>query len=273
MITINNDSQSLGTQQILNSSQSKTETAIERLASGKQLNSAKDDAANLAIALKYASELSSGQQAYRNINDGISMLQVAEGGLGEMNQLVGRMEELAIRSGNGSLNSDDRSALQSEMDGLQQEVMRLAEATTFNGNPLLSGGDPLQLQLGTEAGDGLTVAGIDATAELGGLGFGTIDISSAASTPAALDIIGQAQTFISDSRGSIASNMNRIESAAASLQVEQENVAAAKSRIEDADYARQIADLTASMIQNQSGQAMLAQANVSSQTAMAMLNI
>ncbi|MBF0220212.1 MAG: flagellin FliC [Gammaproteobacteria bacterium] len=272
MININSESNTLGVQQMLNGSQGRLESANEKLASGLKINRASDDAANLAVAIKYANELAGGNKGLQNSNDAISMLQVADGGLAAMSDITLRMQELATQSGNGALSKDDRATLQGEMQQLQSEMVRIAKTTKFNGISLLADDSQRQFQLGAEAGNGVALGGIDAASSLGGLGIGSIDLSSTTSSPAALDIIGAAQGYINQNLAAISANMSRIESAATSLKVKKENVAAARSRIMDTDYAQEVANRTSALIQNQSGQAMLAQANVSAQPALAMLN-
>jgi flagellin len=216
--------------------------ALGRIGSGKRIRSASDDAAGLAIAKQLLAELGSAQMASRNIDYGVSHVDIAEGALQQQHDLVSRMRELAVQSGSDTLNETDRSAIQAEFAQLQAEVGRIAETTEFNGNALLKGGET-ELQIGTGNGveDRLAVPTPDSG--IAALGLDVVDLSTAASARDALDSFDAASDVLSQSRASIGATRNRLEGALDSNAVTMENIAAAASRIEDADIARETSEL------------------------------
>jgi flagellin len=248
---INTNIASLNTQRALSSSQGSLNQAIQRLSSGMRINSAKDDAAGMAIATTLDSKMRGDTVAIRNSNDAISMSQTAEGALQKQTDALQRMRELAVQSANGSNSSTDRANLEAEFTQLDAEVQRLS-TTTFNGIDVFAS---TTFQIGAAASDTLASSSIAATTSTGA------SIASASAATAALSTIDTALTSINTNRATLGATQNRFESVISSLQVNVENTAASKSRIMDADYAMETANLTRGQILQQASTAMLAQAN------------
>jgi len=248
---INTNIASLNTQRSLTTSQSSLNTAIQRLSSGMRINSAKDDAAGLAIATTLDSKMRGDTVAIRNSNDAISMSQTAEGALQKQTDALQRMRELAVQAANGSNSSTDRANLQAEYEQLDEEVGRLAN-TSFNGVDVFGS---TTFQIGSASSDTLASTSVAASTGVGG------SISSAGGATTALDDIDDALEAINTARATLGATQNRFESVISSLQVNIENTAASKSRIMDADYAVETANLTRGQILQQASTAMLAQAN------------
>lgn len=250
---INTNIASLNTQRNLGASQSSLNTAIQRLSSGLRVNSAKDDAAGLAVATRMDAQIRGMNVAIRNSNDAISFAQTAEGALGKVTDALQRMRELSVQSANGSLSDPDRTNLQAEFSQLDAEITRLA-GTKFNGTAVF-GATATTFQVGANAGDTIAVSAVTAPAATGG------DISTAAGATTAIGTIDTALDAINTNRATLGAVQNRFESVVSSLQVNVENASAAKSRIMDADFAAETASLTRGQILQQAGTAMLAQAN------------
>lgn len=249
---INTNIASLNTQRNLSSSQSALNTSLQRLSSGLRINSSKDDAAGLAIATRMDSQVRGQQVAIRNANDAISFAQVAEGGLSKQTDALQRMRELAVQSLNGTNTSTDRANLDAEFTQLSAEVLRLSTATKFNGSAVF--GSAQTFQVGADAGDTITTASVAAAAITG-------NVSSVATASTAVTAIDAALTAANTNRATLGAIQNRFESVVSNLQVSVENQSAAKSRIMDADFAQETANLTRGQILQQAGTAMLAQAN------------
>ncbi len=249
---INTNIASLNTQRNLSASQSSLNTSLQRLSSGLRINSSKDDAAGLAIATRMDSQVRGQQVAIRNANDAISFAQVAEGGLSKQTDALQRMRELAVQSINGTNTSTDRANLDAEFTQLSAEVTRLSTATKFNGTAVF--GAAQTFQVGADAGDTITTASV-AAATISG------NVSSVASASTAITAIDAALTAANTSRATLGAIQNRFESVVSNLQISVENQSSAKSRIMDADFAAETANLTRGQILQQAGTAMLAQAN------------
>jgi len=249
---INTNVASLNTQRSLNSSQNALGTALARLSSGLRINSAKDDAAGLAIATTLDSKMRGDTVAIRNANDAISMSQTAEGALQKQTDALQRMRELAVQAANGSNSSTDRANLQAEFSQLDAEITRLG-STKFNGVDVF--GSATTFQIGSAATDTLAASSVAATTAVGG------SIATAAGATSALTAIDTALTDINTKRATLGATQNRFESVISSLQVNVENTAASKSRIMDADFAMETASLTRAQILQQASTAMLSQAN------------
>ena len=272
---INTNMMSLNSQRALNKSQMSMQTSLERLSSGLRINRAKDDAAGLAITERITSQVRGLGQAIRNANDGISLLQTAEGALQETTNALQRMRELAIQSKNGTYNDSDRASLQDEFEALAAEIRRTARVTEFNNVNLLHNSQVLAMQVGWENGADniinvstgalLSTAGIQsavgsASAFIGGStgGTGSINMGQISNAITALDL---ALDFVSELRADFGAIQNRLESSVRNMENVIENQSAARSRIQDADFARETANLTRTQILQQAGTAMLAQAN------------
>lgn len=280
-ITINTNVASLNAQRNLSNSQSSLNTSMERLSSGLRINSAKDDAAGLAISDRMTSQIRGLDQAVRNANDGISVAQTAEGAMGEVTNILQRMRELSVQSANDSNSSADRASLQDEMDALVDEIDRIAEATEFNGRSLLNGtGGSLSFQVGSEGGVNnrisIDLSTLDMSADaLGGTGgpdLTAMDLTAAGNDVATiLDDIDTAISNVDSARGELGAAQNRFESTIANLSNISENVSAARSRILDADIAEETSNMTTQNILQQAGVSMLTQANQTPQLALSLL--
>ena len=288
--TINTNLVSLNAQRNLNASQNALSTSMQRLSSGLRVNSAKDDAAGLAIAERMNTQVRGMNVAMRNANDGISMAQVAEGALGKVSDIFQRMRELAVQAANGTNKTEDRASLNEEYVQLAQEATRTLGGTQFNGQSILASTDSYVFQIGSNNDDTLdriTIAGFDWTntgainavigatvltgASPGGDPPVLISGTDGTAAQAAITLIDEALVAISSQRGTFGAAQNRFENVVANLMVASENQAAARSRIMDADYAAETANLSRAQILQQAGNAMVAQANQLPQQVMALL--
>jgi len=275
---INTNVMALNSQRALGKSQMSMQTSLERLSSGLRINRSKDDAAGLAISERFTSQIRGLDQAIRNANDGISMLQTAEGALGEISNSLQRMRELAVQAANGTYNDSDRASLQDEFDALRNEITRISDVTEFNNINLLGTTASTSLQVGWENGANnvITVGRKDIMTESFGSGgianlSAGIDISNAASAQAVASLMTGALDSISNLRGDFGAVQNRLESAVRNMENVIENQSAARSRVMDADFARETANLTRTQILQQAGTAMLAQANQMPQGVLSLL--
>ena len=380
MSVINTNVMSLNAQRNLSTNSADLGTTIQRLSSGLRINSAKDDAAGLAISERFTTQIRGMDQAARNANDGISLAQTAEGALGEIGNNLQRIRELAVQASNGTNSQSDRDALQKEVAQLQSEIQRVAEQTNFNDTKLLDGSfTGVAFQVGANAGEIITISGIAnaQTSALGGAvtrysgsvavssitgsataidagdlvinnvdigaiaaagsaqeragqlaeainrvsaqtgvgasydpvsgelsltskaaititgaandatitgfanafaatsttttGIGAVNVSSFASAQMAIDVADEALTSVNSARADLGAIQNRFSSVVTNLQTTSENMSAARSRIMDADYAKETANLSRTQILQQAGTAMLAQANQSSQSVLSLL--
>tara|TARA_B100000768_G_scaffold112986_1_gene104661 strand:- start:618 stop:1514 length:897 start_codon:yes stop_codon:yes gene_type:complete len=270
---------------------------MERLSTGVRINSAKDDAAGLAISSKMTSQINGLNQAVRNANDAISMIQVAEGAMGEMTNMMQRMRELAVQSISDSNTSTDRTALDAEFDQLRLEVERIADNTQWNGTNLLDGSigtaGVVTFQIGANAGQTVAVTfkdfendtanvattalqvftgnKINASGTAGTNDLVDLDIATSSNAATALTALSGAISSIDTERASLGASMSRLEYAAENLTNVSQNSSAARSRIMDADYASETTELARTQIIQQAGTAMLAQANQSQQAVLALL--
>jgi len=269
---INTNIASLTAQRSLAKTSGEMATALQRLSSGLRVNSAKDDAAGLAISERLTAQVRGYNQAIRNAGDGISLAQTAEGGIEAITSSLQRMRELAVQAANYSNTNADRTAIQAEVSQLLSEVGRVAEQTKFNGNALLNGdfSSGGNFQVGANASEVIAVGGIadlDATA----LGINGIDVSTQAGATTALGLLDTAITTVTTERAELGASINRFEQTINNLRVTVENITAARSRIQDADFASETASLTRLQILQQSGTAVLSQANAIPQGVLGLL--
>lgn len=277
-LTINTNVASLNAQRNLTGTQSSLSVSLQRLSSGLRINSAKDDAAGLAIAERLQAQVRGFNVATRNANDAVSLMQVADGGAEQISNNVQRMRELAVQAANGTLNSGDRANLQVEFSALGKEISRLSEATKYNNIDLLnSGGETtftFQVGAGTTANDQITVSSVDLRAS-GDLSIDsgniTIDGSTASNALAAITNLDSAINTITSTRAGFGAALNRATAVISSLQIAVENQSAARGRIIDTDFAMETANLSRSQILQQAGTAMLAQANALPQQVLSLL--
>jgi len=271
-MTINTNVLSLDVQRNLNSTQNKLNTAISRLSSGLRINSAKDDAAGLAISDRMTAQVNGLNQAVRNSNDGISLAQTAEGALDEVTSNLQRMRELSVEAANGTNSASDLDSLQTEFDALVAEIGRTATDTEFNGIAVLNGGaagTTVTLQVGANSGQTIsfTIAASDATT----LGVNAEDVTTAAGAATAMDDIDAAIDAVDTIRSGLGAIQNRLTSTVANLTNVSENISSAQSQITDADYAAETANMTKAQILQQAGVAMLSQTNQLPQTVLSLL--
>ena len=283
--TINTNLVSLNAQRNLSVSQSSLATSMQRLSSGLRVNSAKDDAAGLAIAERMTSQVRGMNVAVRNANDAISLAQTAEGSLGKVGDLFQRMRELAVQSSNGTNSASDRISLNEEFVQLAQEATRTLAGTQFNGQNILATTNDSTFQIGannTSNIDRITIAAFDwagntditgtlGTSVITGTDRPTVQITDATTAQAALTSIDSALNAVNSQRANYGAAQNRFENVVATLMVANENQSAARSRIMDADYATETANLSRASILQQAGNAMVAQANQLPQQVLSLL--
>ena len=251
---------------------------MERLSTGKRINSASDDAAGLAIETRMTSQVRGLQQASRNANDGISMLQTADGAASEMNNMLQRMRELAVQAVNDTNTDTDRKYLQGEVTALLAEINRVADQTQYNGEAILDGTRAGNIQVGTEATQTVAfdIASIKTTnlGKYGDSGSSSLDSISVLDSTKATDALAKITDSIEQVAGDRAGYgalQNRLEYTVSNLMNVSEFTTAARSRISDADFAAESARLAKAQVLQQSGTAMLAQANASSQLALSLI--
>ena len=263
--TINTNLASLNAQRNLTGSQMSLATSMQRLSSGLRVNSAKDDAAGLAIASRMDAQVRGINVAIRNANDGISLAQTAEGALATVTDALQRMRELAVQAQNGTNGTTDRANMDTEYQQLSQEITRIAAQTKFNGTAIVGPSAGAQVfQVGPNNGDTLTVTTTTVTTVGGSL-------TTAANASTAVAAIDATIDTITTSRATYGAAMSRFGMAIANLGISGENQTAARSRIMDADFAAETADLARAQILQQAGNAMVAQANQLPQQVMALL--
>ena len=261
--TINTNVNSLTAQRNLASSQMSQTTSMQRLSSGLRVNSAKDDAAGLAIAERMNTQIKGMNVAIRNAGDAISLAQTAEGGLGKVSDSLQRMRELAVQSANATNSAGDRANLNAEYQALNAEVTRVLSGTTFNGASVLNSVATLTFQIGANSGatDQISVSTTNLTTGAGVSAVTAGSITSAAASLTAMDNIDTALGEITTARATFGAAQNRFEGVIANLQVASENQAASRGRIVDADFAAETANLSRTQVLQQAGMAMVAQAN------------
>ena len=272
--TINTNVGSLNAQRNLSASQSSLSTSMQRLSSGLRVNSAKDDAAGLAIAERMNAQVRGMNVAIRNANDGISLAQTAEGALGKVGDALQRMRELAVQARNATNSNNDKESLNKEYGELAKEIQRVLGGTKFNGKSILgsdAGTQTFQVGAGVTTNDSIDIATTDLTANstistVAGTGGSapTAGIGSAASTSDLATVItniDSAIDTINSERATLGASQSRFDSVISNLQISVENQSAARSRIMDADFAAETANLSRAQILQQAGNAMVAQAN------------
>jgi len=254
-LMINTNVVSLNAQRNLSTSQNSLATSMQRLSSGLRVNSARDDAAGLAIADRMNAQIRGTDVAIRNANDGISLAQTAEGALATVTDALQRMRELAVQAQNGSNGTTDRADLDTEYQQLSAEITRLAAQTKFNGIAIIGGGAGAQVfQIGANNGDTLTITTAAVTTVAG-------DLTTAANASTAVAALDTKLDSITTNRATYGAAMSRFGMAISNLQITGENQSAARSRIMDADFAAETANLSRAQILQQAGTAMVAQAN------------
>jgi len=271
-LIINTNIMSLNAQRNVSATNSELATSLQRLSSGLRINSAKDDAAGLYTVERMTADIRGLNQAARNAADGISLSQTAEAALANIGENLQRIRELAVQASNGTV--EDRTGLQTEVDLLSDEIARVVDAASFNGVKLLDGtAVALDFQVGQDAGELITIAATDLninTITAYG-GTGSFDVSTAAASQGVLTAADADIDAVTQLRATFGATQNRFESVISSVQSYAENVTASRSRIQDADFAAETANLTRVQIMQQAGVAMLAQANAVPQNVLALL--
>ena len=266
---INTNIMSLNAQRNLSATQSALATSVQRLPTGLRVNSAKDDAAGLAIAERMNTQVRGMNVAIRNANDAISLSQTAEGSLSKINDMGQRMRELAVQSANATNSDSDRKNLDAEYQALAQEIKRNLAGASFNGTKLFATAAALTFQVGANAAttDQITINTQNLTGDnsivevIGAAGADAASIGTAAGASAALGKLDTMLATVNSKRAEFGAIQNRFEAVIQTLQVSAENQTAARSRIMDADFASETASLTRSQVLQQAGTAMLSQAN------------
>ncbi|MGR2679963.1 flagellin N-terminal helical domain-containing protein [Chromobacterium haemolyticum] len=279
-ITVNTNIASLNAQRNLGNSNNALQVSLQRLSSGLRVNSAKDDAAGLAISQTLTAAIRGNNQSIKNANDGISVGQTAEGALGQIANNLQRIREIAVQAANGSVSNTNRSQLQSEVDQLTQEISRIVQTTQFNGTSLLSGGSVLTFQVGSSgaannqvsiSSTDLTSAGVLNTYNSSLTNTGTVTVTTQSNASGALSSLDADIASISNIRSTFGAVQNRFDAVVANLQNYVENLTAANSRIVDVDFAAETANLTKNQILQQAGTSILKNANSLPQSALTLL--
>jgi flagellin len=286
MSVINTNITALIGQQNLGRAQDAQQTAMERLSSGLRINSAKDDAAGQAIANRMSSQIAGLNQASRNANDGISLSQTAEGSLDQVNDNLQRIRELTVQAQNGTNSGADIDSIQKEVNQRLEEINRVTDETEFNGTALFSqtAATSFGIQVGTDDGEKINIAISAATGwnaytptATAGITNGTVTSRSVSThgfdvlSSTALSTLDTKINTVDSARGDLGAVQNRFESAIANIETTSINLSSARSRIEDADYAKEVSNMTRANILQQAGTSVLAQANQTPQSVLSLL--
>jgi len=268
-LRINTNVAALNSSRILRRSTSSLNTSLERLASGLRINRAADDAAGLAISESLRTVIRGSQVAQRNAQDGISLIQTAEGALETTTNMLQRIRELAVQAANGTQSDQNRASLNSEVKQLLEQVDRIALDTEFNGLRVLSAAQTVTLQVGAQGGQTLVIA--VSGAKTSDLGISAVSISSVGGAVSALSIIDSALRSVAALRSTFGAFQNRLDFTISTLAIQEENSSAADSALRDADIARETIAFTRNQILVSAGTSVLAQSNVIPQTALQLL--
>jgi flagellin len=275
-LRINTNTASLNAQRNLMGSKAGLDKSLERLSSGYRINRAGDDAAGLAISENLRAQIRGLKQASRNAQDGVSLVQVAEGSLNEISSILIRLRELSVQAASDTIGPVERQFLNVEYDQMVSEIDRIADGTEFNGTQLLSGtGSILDFQVGTRNDPNIDRLSFDASkadANSAALGVNLTSVADKASAQNTLSALDQAIVSVSAMRADFGAIQNRLTSTISNLAVSVENMSAANSRIRDVDVAEETAEMTRNNILLQAGTSVLAQANNTAQTALGLLN-
>jgi len=282
-LTITNTPTTNATINVLNRTQSSLTKSLEKISSGLRINRAADDAAGLGVSTKMNSDNTSLRQAMRNTNDGISMIQTAEGSLSELSNILVRMRELSVQASNETYNTSDRGMISTEMTQLRNEYRRITTTANFNGTALLRNADTsfqIQVGIGTSSNDRISIDMSLLASTLGATGMGSISVLSGQISLSGNQTVAQANigrldtaiTAVATRRARLGAYQNRMENALSEATNYSLNLASASSRITDVDYASESANMTRFQIQQQAGVAALAQAKTMNQSIISLLN-
>jgi len=274
-LRINTNVTSLAAQRTLNQNTTKKSDSLNKLSSGTRITKSADDAAGLAISEKLKAQIRSTDQATRNANDGISLIQTAEGGLGEIGNILVRMRELSIQSASDTVGNSERAFTDLEYQNLKNEIQRISEVTEFNGKKLLNGqGGQLEFQVGAnnqEFQDRIKYEASLTNATLGSLEIDGLNVATKEDSQGTLASLDKAIENISGQRAFLGATQNRLSSTINNLEVTSENLSAANSRIRDTDFAAETATNTKLNILSNAGTSVLAQANATGQSALKLI--
>lgn len=274
-IRINTNVQSLAAQRSLSEVKQEQDGALEKLASGSRINRASDDAAGLAISERLKADIRGSQQAKRNASDGISMIQVAEGGMNEISNILVRLRELSVQSASDTVGDKERAFTDLEFQQLSKEMERIASNTEFNGTKLLNGeGDVKDFQVGTgndSFADRISYSPAETNVSASELGVSGLAVSSKEGAQENLAVIDEAMDKVNGNRAVLGALQNRLTSTVSNLDVKTENLSAANSRIRDTDVAQVSADLAKSNILTSASTSVLAQSNNSQMSALKLI--
>ncbi len=275
-LRINTNTASLNAQRNLFGTKLALDKSLERLSSGYRINRAGDDAAGLAISENLRAQIRGLKQAARNAQDGVSLIQVAEGSLNEVSSILIRLRELGVQAASDTIGPVERQFLNVEFDQLLQEIDRIAQGTEFNGTPLLSGtGSVLDFQVGTRNDANVDRISFDASkadANTAALGVNLTSVADKASAQNSLAAIDEAIVSVSAMRADFGAIQNRLQSTISNTHVSIENMSAANSRVRDTDIAEETAEMTRNNILTNAGVAVLSQANQTANSALTLLN-
>ena len=267
---------SLNAQKSLTTTSRALDQSLARMSSGFRINQAADDAAGLAISENLKAQIRGLRQASRNANDGISLVQVAEGGLNETSNMLIRLRELAVQASSDTIGDTERKFLDVEYQQLKSEIQRIAEVTTFNGRDLLNGtGGVIDIQVGTQNDpfkDRISFNASAANSSLESLGLTAENLALKQSAQMSIDVVDRALVSVNAIRANFGALQNRLQSTTANIAVADENLSAANSRIRDADVAAESAELVRNNILMQAGVSVLGQANNAQQIALKLLS-
>jgi flagellin len=280
-VVVNTNPSSIAASRILDRNRENLQKTMERLSSGKRINSASDDAAGMAVAAKLRADVRSLNQAVRNANDAVSLVNTYDGASAEIESILVRMRELAVQTSNGTYQDDDRALAQEEIDALAEEIDRIALNTTFNRQNIASGSGggssgsgTFTFRVGPQSGSAddvdVHLASLQA-GDLGSNGVGSLSVGSASSASDAVEDIDAALAALATARAVAGAFVNRLGHTVSNLQNVSQRTSEALSGVEDADYAAESANLARGMVLAQAGTAMLAQANQSPQYILTLL--
>ncbi|AAV89253.2 flagellin domain-containing protein [Zymomonas mobilis subsp. mobilis ZM4 = ATCC 31821] len=277
MTVINTNTSALRAQNASRLADNNLNTAMTRLSSGKSINSASDNAAGLAISSSMTAQINGMNQAISNANDGVSLAQTADGALGEVTNMVQRINQLAVQSANGTYQNSDREDMNTEVNQLQQQITQVIKGTNFNGSTLFStdtAGKKFQIQTGTTSAAAtdrvtISISGLSTLKTI--MSNATLKVATSTDALKALSTINKALTGINTTRAGLGASESRLSSVVNNLTTNVTNLSDARSRIQDTDYSSETTNLARSQILSQASTAMLAQANQSQQNVLSLL--
>jgi flagellin len=274
-LRINTNVASINAQNNLKVTSERKESALEKLSSGERINKAADDAAGLAISENLKAEMRGNEQATRNANDGVSLIQVAEGGMNEISNILIRLRELSVQAASDTIGNNERGFINIEVQQLKDEIGRIANVTRFNDTKLLNGeAGQIEVQVGTSNNimeDRLQLDLANTNVTQDALGVSGLDFSEKGSAQDAMATIDTAIRLVNANRANLGALQNRLQSTISNLAVSQENLSASNSRIRDADMAVESSELVKQSILQQSGTSVLGQANMTTQSVLKLI--